>query len=117
MRWRSIVMAALGFALGVGADLRVPDARNGRTQPAAVRCARTPRPLGRLTKAPMASPGKKPFLLRIDPELWAEIERLAAAELRSINAQVEYLLRDALAIRGRSQKSRAPGTFQKREKS
>jgi hypothetical protein len=49
----------------------------------------------------MASPGKKPFLLRVDPDLWAEIERLAAAELRSVNAQVEYLLRDALRMRGR----------------
>jgi hypothetical protein len=47
----------------------------------------------------MASPGKKSFLLRIDPELWAEIERLAAAELRSANAQVEYLLREALKAR------------------
>ena len=51
----------------------------------------------------MASPGKKPFLLRIDPLLWAEIERMAAAELRSANAQVEYLLRQALKARtGRS---------------
>ena len=48
----------------------------------------------------MASPDKKSFLLRIDPALWAEIERLAAAELRSANAQVEYLLRDALRVRG-----------------
>lgn len=32
--------------------------------------------------------------------LWAEIERLAAAELRSANAQVEFLLRQALAERG-----------------
>ena len=47
----------------------------------------------------MASPEKKSFLLRIDPQLWAEIERLAAAELRSANAQVEYLLRDALRAR------------------
>ena len=47
----------------------------------------------------MASPDKKSFLLRIDPQLWAEIERLAAAELRSANAQVEYLLRDALNAR------------------
>jgi hypothetical protein len=47
----------------------------------------------------MASPDKKAFLLRIDPALWAEIERLAAAELRSTNAQVEYLLRDAIAAR------------------
>jgi len=49
----------------------------------------------------MASPGKKSYPLRIDPALWAEIERLAAQELRSANAQVEYLLRDALARRGR----------------
>jgi len=55
----------------------------------------------------MASPGKKPFLLRIDPDLWAEIERLAAAELRSVNAQVEYLLRDALRMRGRQSTSPA----------
>ena len=47
----------------------------------------------------MASPDKKSFLLRIDPALWAEIERLAAAELRSANAQVEYLLRAAVASR------------------
>lgn len=47
----------------------------------------------------MASPDKKSFLLRIDPTLWAEIERLAAGELRSVNAQVEYLLRDAIAKR------------------
>ena len=43
---------------------------------------------------------KKSFLLRVDPVVWAEIERLAQAELRSVNAQVEYLLRDALARRG-----------------
>ena len=43
---------------------------------------------------------KKSFLLRIDPAVWTEIERLAQAELRSVNAQVEYLLRDALARRG-----------------
>ena len=49
----------------------------------------------------MASPGKKAYLLRIDPALWAEIERLAAQELRSANAQVEYLLREALQRRGR----------------
>jgi hypothetical protein len=49
----------------------------------------------------MASPDKKAFLLRIDPAVWAEVERLAAAELRSVNAQIEYLLRDALRLRGR----------------
>lgn len=49
----------------------------------------------------MASPGKKAFALRIDPVLWEEIERLAAQELRSANAQVEFLLREALVKRGR----------------
>jgi hypothetical protein len=43
---------------------------------------------------------RKSYLLRIDPDLWAEIERLAQAELRSANGQVEYLLREALAKRG-----------------
>lgn len=49
----------------------------------------------------MASPGKKAFPLRIDPDLWVEIERLAAQDLRSANAEVEFLLREALARRGR----------------
>jgi len=49
----------------------------------------------------MASPDKKAFLLRIDPAVWAELERLAAAELRSVNAQIEYMLRDSLRLRGR----------------
>lgn len=48
----------------------------------------------------MASPDKKSFLLRIDPTLWAALERLAAAELRSVNAQIEFLLRESLARRG-----------------
>ena len=39
---------------------------------------------------------RKQFLLRIDPELWRELERWAAADLRSVNAQVEWLLRDAV---------------------
>lgn len=43
---------------------------------------------------------RKSYLLRIDPEIWAEVERLAQAELRSVNGQVEYLLREALAQRG-----------------
>ncbi len=47
----------------------------------------------------MASPDKKAFLLRVDPELWVELERLAAAELRSVNGQVEYLLREAVERR------------------
>ena len=44
---------------------------------------------------------RKQFPLRSDPALWAEIERMAAAELRSVNAQVEYLLREAVRRRGR----------------
>jgi hypothetical protein len=43
---------------------------------------------------------KKAFLLRLDPGVWSELERLAQAELRSVNAEIEYLLRDALARRG-----------------
>ena len=57
----------------------------------------------------MASPDKKAFALRIDPALWEEVERLAAQELRSANAQVEFLLREALARRGRLPKSAAAG--------
>jgi hypothetical protein len=43
---------------------------------------------------------KKAFLLRLDPVVWAEIERLAQSELRSVNAQIEFLLRNELARRG-----------------
>ncbi|MBX7494814.1 toxin-antitoxin system HicB family antitoxin [Qipengyuania sp. 6B39] len=43
---------------------------------------------------------KKAFALRLDPAVHAAIERLAAAELRSANAQIEMLLREALAKRG-----------------
>jgi hypothetical protein len=43
---------------------------------------------------------KKAFLLRLDPAVWAELERLAQAELRSVNAQIEFLLRDGLSRRG-----------------
>ncbi|MGB2816862.1 MAG: hypothetical protein WBA53_13485 [Burkholderiaceae bacterium] len=48
----------------------------------------------------MSSPDKKSFLLRIDPSVWQELERLAAADLRSVNAQIEFLLREALERRG-----------------
>jgi hypothetical protein len=55
------------------------------------------------------SPDKKSFLLRIDPRLWAEIERLAAIDLRSVNAQVEFLLREALERRGMRVRPEARG--------
>ena len=45
-------------------------------------------------------PAKKAFALRLDPAVHAAGERLAAAELRSANAQIEMLLREALAERG-----------------
>ncbi len=51
---------------------------------------------------------RKSYLLRVDPGLWAEIERLAQAELRSVNGQVEYLLREALERRGIGERAR-PG--------
>lgn len=43
---------------------------------------------------------KKAFALRLDPAVHAAVERLAAAELRSANAQIEMLLREALSARG-----------------
>ena len=45
-------------------------------------------------------PQKKAFPLRLDPALYAAIERAAACDLRSVNAQVECLLREALSRRG-----------------
>ena len=48
----------------------------------------------------MASPGKRAFLMRVHPEVLEAVERLAASELRSVNAQVETLLREALKRRG-----------------
>ena len=53
----------------------------------------------------MASPERKSFLLRIDPQLHADLESWAAQELRSVNGQIEFLLRDALQ---RRRKSAAP---------
>jgi len=53
----------------------------------------------------VASPDKKAYLLRVDPAVWAELEALAAQEMRSVNGQVEYLLREALAQRGRLPKT------------
>ncbi len=43
---------------------------------------------------------RKSFLMRIDPALWREIERWAADELRSVNGQVEFILREAIKRRG-----------------
>jgi hypothetical protein len=46
-------------------------------------------------------PNRKAFLLRLDPAVAAAIETMAAQELRSVNGQIEWLLREALARRGR----------------
>jgi hypothetical protein len=42
---------------------------------------------------------RKQFLLRIDPGLWADVEKWAADELRSVNAQIEWALREAVRRR------------------
>jgi len=47
----------------------------------------------------MSAEDRKAFLLRIDPKLWDELEAWAADELRSVNGQVEFLLRDAVRRR------------------
>lgn len=48
----------------------------------------------------MTPPTRKSFPLRLDPALYAALERVAAADFRSVNAEVEVLLREALARRG-----------------
>ena len=50
---------------------------------------------------------RKSFLLRMDPALWAELEAWAQDELRSVNGQVEYLLRQAVI------KRKGPGALNK----
>ena len=63
-----------------------------------------------LSSAPRASghmTARKQFLLRIDPELWADLESWAADELRSVNGQIEYLLREAMRKRKGRGSSRA----------
>jgi hypothetical protein len=52
-------------------------------------------------------PERKPFLLRIDPALLEALQRWANDELRSLNGQIEFLLRRALAEAGRSREQPA----------
>lgn len=49
----------------------------------------------------MTSPGKKPFLLRLDPALLDALQRWANDDVRSLNAHIDYLLREALRRAGR----------------
>jgi hypothetical protein len=51
---------------------------------------------------------RKAFLLRADPLLWKEIERWAADELRSVNGQIEFILREAVRRRLRSAGDKPP---------
>jgi hypothetical protein len=51
---------------------------------------------------------RKPFLLRVDPAVLEAVQKWAADDLRSLNAQIEYVLRDALQRAGR-----LPGTRKK----
>jgi hypothetical protein len=60
-------------------------------------------------------PNRKALLLRLDPAVAAAVEALAAQELRSVNGQIEYLLREALARRGRAVHT-APRTNSRRPK-
>ena len=48
----------------------------------------------------MAKKDVKPFLLRVDPRVLAAVRRWAEEDLRSLNGQIEFLLRQALARRG-----------------
>jgi hypothetical protein len=50
---------------------------------------------------------RKPFLLRISPELYEALETLAQQDFRSVNGQIEFLLKESLARRGRTVPDRA----------
>jgi hypothetical protein len=51
---------------------------------------------------------RKAFLLRADPLLWKELEKWASDELRSVNGQIEFLLREA--VRRRRKGDNPPAT-------
>lgn len=51
---------------------------------------------------------KKKFLLRISPELWDELNRWAGQEFRSVNSQIEFLLREAVLRRNRNARMDLP---------
>lgn len=54
----------------------------------------------------MPAPERKPFVLRIPPELWRDVEKWASDELRSVNGQIEFLLRQAVARRKREEQQK-----------
>jgi hypothetical protein len=53
-------------------------------------------------------PERKPFLLRTDPALLDALQRWADDDLRSLNGQIEYLLRQSLQREGRLQAAKPP---------
>jgi hypothetical protein len=53
---------------------------------------------------------KKQYPLRIDPQIWEALEKWAASDLRSVNAQVEFLLRKDLRDAGRLPKTTDGGS-------
>jgi len=55
-------------------------------------------------------PGKKQYPLRIDADVYEALERWAADEFRSVNAHIEYVLREALRRAGR-----LPGALPRRD--
>jgi regulator of protease activity HflC (stomatin/prohibitin superfamily) len=94
-------------------------AQGGDGQQPAGRAGRRPRgPAGdqhRVASTEGAMAEKKRFLLRLEPELYAALERWSADELRSVNGQIEFLLKEAArhqrtaAAPGGEQASRSPG--------
>jgi hypothetical protein len=60
---------------------------------------------------------RKSFLLRIDPELWAELEAWAQDELRSVNGQIEFLLKQAVRQRKRTVGGHSTASFERQQNS
>ena len=52
---------------------------------------------------------KKPFVLRIDTDVFASLEKWAADEFRSVNGQIEFILNKALKDSGRIKKQKSDG--------
>ncbi|MDH3290552.1 MAG: hypothetical protein OEO20_04425 [Gemmatimonadota bacterium] len=53
-------------------------------------------------------PKRKAFLLRLDPKTYDDLERWAKDELRSVNGQIEFLLRRSLQQAGRARDKKEP---------
>jgi hypothetical protein len=60
---------------------------------------------------------RKAFLLRLPHELWKELERWAGEELRSVNGQIEYVLRQAVIKHGSASQGQDNGKGNDRDKS